>query len=578
MKRSILVLSIILGSVLFVGRAGALQFSPGDFGFGPPGMDGFGPPGMDGFGPPGMDGFGGRGMGPGGGGFGSAKTKLVKKFDKDGDGVLNAEERKAARASLSSSGQGSFGGFGGRRGGGRGFGPMGFGGMGGSSTSTQGAKLSPPDVKSGGDAPLFDPNTLRTFFLQFEDSDWEKEMEEFYRTDVDVPATLIVDGKTYKDVGVHFRGNTSYAMVSTGQKRPMNISIDHAHKDQTLLGYKGFNWLNASEDPDFLHNVLFSEMARAYIAAPKANFARVVINGESWGIYVNIQQFNKDFTRDFFKTEGGTRWKVPGPNARGGLTYLGDNPDSYKSTYQIKTKDKPEAWKALVALCKTLNQEPAKTLKSALDPILDIDGALKFLALDLIAVNGDGFWTRQSDYSLYLDPKGKFHLIPSDTNETFRGGEGGGGFGPPGMGGFGGGGWGGGFGGRGRGGPGGMMGGGGTSLDPLANADNPQQVLAYKLLSVPELRARYLEIVRDIAEKWLDWDRLGPIAKRYHDLIADDVKADNKKLYSTESFDSGLSSIESFAKARRTYLLSKTAKPADKPEVKAEAKAEAKPK
>jgi len=554
-QSGLLVISLVAAFAL-AAAPGRAQFPPNDFGFGPPGM-------------------GGGGRGPGGGGFGGAKTKLVKQFDKDGDGRLNAEERKAARAYLAS-GQGRTGGRGGRRGG--------FGGMGGSSGSAKpGAKLSPVDVKSGGNAPLYDPNTLRTFFLEFEDSDWEKEMEEFYHTDVDVPATLIVDGKTYKDVGVHFRGMTSFMMVPAGYKRSMNISIDYAHKDQTLLGYKGFDLLNASEDADFLHNVLFSEMARAYIAAPKANFARVAINGESWGIYVNRQQFSKDFTRDFFQSEKGIRWKVPGPNQQGGLVYLGDNIESYKSVYQIKTKDKPESWKALFTLIKTLNQEPAKTLKSALDPMLDIEGALKFLALDVISVNGDGFWSRQSDYSLYCDEKGKFHLIPADTNEAFNaeggGGRGGGRGGFAGIPGgipdmlpgfFGTGDTADGFfvltgGGRGF---GGMMGGGGTSLDPLINADNPQQPLAYKLLAVPELRAKYLEIVRDIAEKWLDWEKLGPIAKRYHDLIADDIKVDTKKLYSTEGFESGLKTMESFAKARRTYLLSRTAK--------TEAKAEAK--
>ena len=46
--------------------------------------------------------------------------------------------------------------------------------------------------------------------------------------------------------------------------------------------------------------------------APKANFTRVVINGESWGIYTNAEQFNKDFIKNWFKTEKGARWKVPG--------------------------------------------------------------------------------------------------------------------------------------------------------------------------------------------------------------------------------------------------------------------------
>jgi hypothetical protein len=533
MKQNIFILSLITMLALTVELGNALQFPRDDFGFGPP-----------------------PGMGPGG-----SEIKLVKRFDKNGDGYLNAEERKTARDTLGSSGQSRFGGFGGRRGGGLGFGPSGFGGMGGS--STPGVKLSPADVPSAGEAPLYDPNTLRTLFLQFENSDWEKELEDFHGTDVDVPATLIVDGKTYRDVGVHFRGQTSYMMVSTGQKRSLNLSLNFVHKDQTLGGYRTLNLLNAAHDPTFLHNVLFSEIARAYIPAPKANFARVVINGESWGIYINLQQFNKDFTRDFFNSEKGIRWKVPGPNPQGGLQYFGSDPDLYKSTYEIKTKDKSKSWEALVALSKTLNQEPVKTLKSALDPMLDIEGVLKFLALDIISANGDGFWTRQSDYTIYCDEKGKFHLISSDTDETFGGGEGGrGGFGgPPGMGGFPGGDFGGrgrGGGRRGRGGPGFMMGGGGTSLDPLIHAENPQQTPVYRLLLVPELRTKYLEIIRDIAEKWLDWQRLEPIAKRYHDLIADGVKADTKKLSSTEEFESGLKTIESFVTARRTYLLART--------------------
>ena len=61
------------------------------------------------------------------------------------------------------------------------------------------------------------PATLRTIFLQFENADWEQELADFNNTDVEVPATVIVDGKTYKDVGVHFRGVSSYMMVPEGR-------------------------------------------------------------------------------------------------------------------------------------------------------------------------------------------------------------------------------------------------------------------------------------------------------------------------------------------------------------------------
>lgn len=72
---------------------------------------------------------------------------------------------------------------------------------------------------------------------------------------------------------------------------------------------------------------------------------RVVLNGESWGIYVNTQQSNADFLRDHYKTERGARWKVPGsPGGRGGMEYLGEDASVYKRTFAIKSKDDPKAW------------------------------------------------------------------------------------------------------------------------------------------------------------------------------------------------------------------------------------------
>jgi hypothetical protein len=59
-------------------------------------------------------------------------------------------------------------------------------------------------------------------------------------------------------------------------------------------------------------------------------------------------------------------------------------------------------------------------LEAALSPILDIDSLLWFLACDIALINGDGYWIRSSDYTLYLDEKGKFHVVPHDMNECFR--------------------------------------------------------------------------------------------------------------------------------------------------------------
>ena len=96
--------------------------------------------------------------------------------------------------------------------------------------------------------------------------------------------------------------------------------------------------------------------------------------------------------------------------------------------------------------------------------------------------------------------------------------------------------------------------------------DDTNKALRHKLLAVPGLRARYLGYVADIAEKWLDWERLGPMVERYQALIADDVGRDTRKHDTTEAFLLGIygpadgspalpSTIKGFAELRRAALL-----------------------
>jgi len=362
---------------------------------------------------------------------------------------------------------------------------------------------------------------VRTLFLQFEGDDWEEEVAAFYDTDVEVPATVTVDGVAYPGVGIHFRGASSYFTVAAGLKRSLNLSFDFVDDDQRILGYKTLNLLNAHTDPSYLRSVLYSQAAGSYMAAPKANYVRVVINGESWGSYVNAQQFDKIFAEENYDEDDGARWKVPGsPNGRGGLEYLGDDRAEYEALYDIKSNDNDETWAAFIEMTRVLNQTPPTELEAALSPLLDIEGALRFIAVENVFINGDGYWTRASDYNIYQDESGQFHVMPHDTNETFRASRD-----------------------------------GSVTHDPLARADDPERPLISKLLAVPALRTRYLGYVKDIADSWLDWEILGPIAEHHQALIRDEVRLDSRKLESFEDFEASLGVLREFAESRRAFLL-----------------------
>lgn len=457
----------------------------------------------------------GFGFGFGGG----ADVEVVKQFDKDGNGRLDAAERAPARQWLTS-GAGNRGGFGRRR----------FGARQGN--VAQGRHLEPADVKSYPQVALYDPSAFRTIFLQFENTtDWESELATFYGTDVEIPATAIVDGTTYRDVGVHFRGMSSFRMVPDGAKRSLNLTFDFANPQQRLRGYRTLNLLNGNGDPTLMRAMLYSEIARHFTATPKMNYVRVVINGEDWGAYVNAQQFNADFTKEWFSSTKGARWKVPGsPRGQAGMEYLGESVGTYKRLYEIKTKDTPKAWADLINLFKVLNTTPPDKLEAALAPVLDVDGVLKFLALEVALVNSDGYWARASDYSIYQDPAGRFHVIPHDMNEGLMD-EGRFGFG----------------------------GGGGATLDALVGLNDSSKPLRSKLLAVPALRTRYLGYVKEIAQKWLDWRTLEPLVEQYRAILTEEMKVDTRKLYSFEAFQSGVGlgpdSLRGFIESRRAFLL-----------------------
>ena len=490
-------------------------------------------PGQPGGGQPG---FGPPGGGPPGGGPGASRNRaLVKQFDKDQDGKLSEQERQAARRYVQENPA--------QRRGGRGRG--GPGGRGGPVEPPEpGRKLSSQDVTSYPRNKLYDEKILRTFFLKFKQDDWEKELADFYRTDVEVPAQLTVDGKTYPEVGVAFRGNSSFFGVSEGQKRSFNITLDYDNKDQNLYGYRTINLLNAHSDPSFQRTVLYSHIARQYTAAPKANFVHVVVNGESWGIYINDQQYNKDFINDWFDRRDGVRWKIPaGPTGRS-LTYEGDKREDYWG-FELKSKDTPESWQDLIKLCKTLDGIPKEKV-SSVDSILSIDRALWFLALDNVLIDSDGYYSRGSDYVIYQEPQfGRFHVLPYDNNETFRFPGGGG---PPGS---------------------GIRGEqpSGVQLNPFSGEYDDMKPLLSRLLADPEISSRYAAHVRTIVDEWLNWKKIGPISNQYYKLIDEEIEKDTRKhssyadfiLNMTDTLDAGrrpLPGLKSFVEERRTYILS----------------------
>lgn len=448
------------------------------------------------------------------------RHELVTRFDKDGDGRLNIEERAAAQKWIHEEREQT-------RGGQRLLRHLRIGKRG----SDKSGVPKPVDVPVYPDKSWFDPSVLRTLFLTLPGSDWHAQLTEFYRTDVEVPGNLTVDGKDYAGVGVRYRGSSSYIMVSALKKKSLNVSIDHTDDKLRIDGNRTINLLNGNQDSSLIRDAMFSAVAGQFVPTPRVNFVKLVINGANWGVYGNSQQFNKDFLKDWFGSRKGVRWKIE--RNRGGigaLCYLGDDEASYRRAFQLKTKKDPQAWSRLISFCKLLNQTPVEEREAVLPKVLDVDRTLWFLAFEWVFQDGDGYVKQGYDYRLVEDQSGRFLPILYDNNEILPRSIPGRGYGRRVM-------------------------QREFGNDPLEQMNNDQRPLISRLLTVPAWRARYLAHVRTIATECLDWKKIGPICQRFHDLIKAEVRKDRRRLTTLNAFENSLAQLQELVTARRKSVL-----------------------
>ncbi|MDH7599855.1 MAG: CotH kinase family protein [Sedimentisphaerales bacterium] len=413
-------------------------------------------------------------------------------------------------------------------------------------------------VGLGRSQDLYDPCTLRTISLRFSQPDWWSRLVANYQSKTNLTATLICEDQVYEGVGVRFRGNTSYQMTGNSQKKSFNIEIDYTIPGQRLMGYKTLNLLNCANDPTFMREVLYTNVCRRQIPSAKANFVRLEINGQDWGIYANIQQLNGDFIRDWFPSNEGTRWRAEGrmgpvqgnrptqptggtggpviqrmeplvaeigagggvTNGVAALTWQGTSSTAYQAVYELKGTHQLDPWASLIHTCYVLNNTPLAGLPNVLGTVLDVDRALWVCAFEIVFQDDDGYvYKRGSDYCLYYEPEtGRIHLIQYDGNESF--------YGSP------------------------------TAWPLFFRADDPLVPLMYRLMAINEYRQRYLAHVRTILEEHFTEDGLIPTIEAYRSLIEPYVKTDTKKLYTYQQFVSGIDQLKTFVRQRRAYLLS----------------------
>ncbi len=241
-----------------------------------------------------------------------------------------------------------------------------------------------------------------------------------------VKGDIEFDGVLVKEIGIRYKGNSTYKASEVGPKRPFKIDINHYHDEQKLHGLSGFGLGNNVMDSSRIRETLaYSIFHSAGVPAPRTAFAKVHLSvpgkyDRSYiGLYTLIEPVDKPFLRKHFKTDKGMLLK---PERVQGIMYLGENWSAYKDKYNPKREPTEAQKKRFIEFARLVNLADNATFQAKIGDILDVDGFLRFAAANSMIVNIDSFFGLGHNYFLYLHPKtNKFHFIPWDMDLAFGG-------------------------------------------------------------------------------------------------------------------------------------------------------------
>jgi spore coat protein CotH len=241
-----------------------------------------------------------------------------------------------------------------------------------------------------------------------------------HRIKVTIPddqlAALRKDNRKYVrgtvTIGDTVLANTAIRMKGMGSFQPLEgkpsfaVKFDEFAPDQEYMGLQKIMLNNSSQDGTYLAELMGLSLFRdAGLPTARITHAYVQLNGRDMGLYVIAEAMNKDFLRQHFKSPKGNLYEAYLHDIDGNM-----DQDNGEDTQQTDRKALLEATKIADA---------ADRLKQ-LRKLLDVDGFISHLVLEMFTSHTDGYAINRNNYRIYHDPvTDKFVFITHGLDWAF---------------------------------------------------------------------------------------------------------------------------------------------------------------
>lgn len=265
---------------------------------------------------------------------------------------------------------------------------------------------------------FYDLRTTPEVNIQFAEENWRTLLDSLrYNGDGLLRADVTINGESFPGAGIRYLD--AYTFQPLGARNSIYIQLDYTNADLRREGYRSVQLSCALRDPSMVREVVGLEIARKYMPAAQANFAKVNINGKYHGLFVNVEPLEAPFLQRYFGDSQGALYRSspkldkPLPENCMSNNFGSLLPEENESCLNFGFERlQGSSFAPLVRLTKTLNSSPDN-----LKAVLQVDHVLWMLALDNVLVNLRSYIGLHSpDYLLYQDAGGRFSTIVTDLN------------------------------------------------------------------------------------------------------------------------------------------------------------------
>lgn len=165
---------------------------------------------------------------------------------------------------------------------------------------------------------LFDTSFVHTIDIVMDD--WDGFIETCESEEYS-PCAVVIDGESYKNVGIRAKGNTSLSSVRSmgSQRYSFKLEFDQYENGKTYHGLDKISMNNLIQDNTMMKDYLVYRMMGDFgVDAPLCSYVYVTVNGEDWGLYLAVEGVEESFLQRNYGADGGNLYKPDSMSFGGG--------------------------------------------------------------------------------------------------------------------------------------------------------------------------------------------------------------------------------------------------------------------